>query len=264
MLEISKLFLCPLRAIQGIEGMNFGGAEKLEKLPVVKWVLPAQCSQLQSISLLARLIFLDAFAGERLRVSFSMRFAALKEDQLTFTDPYDMGLSQKVEDMPIARSPVKEGPPIEARHWTEQRAPREEFLHFWLKEAPQRCHGRPNGADSAAAVDDQVEEEAIALILGAGELDPAMALDGFCSFVANLALAARVHQAPRLYGDVLFHTDSSRTPIAATPAVARQAASGEDRVEARPRPRPRRSSLGRIWKRWRGAKELALVLSTVA
>ena len=61
--------------------------------------------------------------------------------------------------------------------------------------------------------------------------------------------------AARLYGDVLFHTDSSRTPIAATPAVARQAASGEDRVEARPRPRPRRSSLGRIWKRWRGAKE---------
>lgn len=41
--------------------------------------------------------------------------------------------------------------------------------------------------------------------------------------------------AARLYGDVLFHTDSSRTPIVATPAVARQAASGDSRVEARPR-----------------------------
>lgn len=49
MLEISKLFLCPLRAIQGIEGMNFGGAEKLEKLPVVKWATNPEgtcsCSQ---------------------------------------------------------------------------------------------------------------------------------------------------------------------------------------------------------------------------
>lgn len=55
-----------------------------------------------SICATARLIFLDAFAGERLRVSFSMRFAALKEDQLTFTDPYDMGLSSNTHSFFIA------------------------------------------------------------------------------------------------------------------------------------------------------------------
>eukprot|EP00913_Durusdinium_trenchii_P013980 g13127.t1 len=274
---------------EGIEGMNFGGAEKLEKLPVVKWVralqtvlqelhrraqeatflpsceaafivvLPAQCSQLQSISLLARL-----GGGAALLQPDRNAAEALPCSRLIFLDAF---AGQKVEDAPIARSPVKEGPPSEVNG-------HKPATHADAR-AADAGEGRPNGATV-------VEEEAIALILGVMQLlredggrrrlasafsgeggreiwkrclaldtycdgllshwqppwiedgsfdelemslerrlaaekrqllgsldlefclrstedaqvfDWAMALDGFCSFVANLALAARVHQA---------------------------------------------------------------------
>ncbi|CAK9023735.1 unnamed protein product [Durusdinium trenchii] len=274
---------------EGIEGMNFGGAEKLEKLPVVKWVralqtalqelhrraqeaeflpsceaafivvLPAQCSQLQSISLLARL-----GGGAALLQPDRNAAEALPCSRLIFLDAF---AGQKVEDAPIARSPVKEGPPSEVNG-------HKPATHADAR-AADAGEGRPNGATVVPTGPTrrlpstikflhleilQVEEEAIALILGVMQLlreeeiwkrclaldtycdgllshwqppwiedgsfdelemslerlrstedaqvfDWAMALDGFCSFVANLALAARVHQA----------------------------ASGDSRVEARPR-----------------------------
>ncbi|CAK9110010.1 unnamed protein product [Durusdinium trenchii] len=262
---------------EGIEGMNFGGAEKLEKLPVVKWVralqtvlqelhrraqeaeflpsceaafivvLPAQCSQLQSISLLARL-----GGGAALLQPDRNAAEALPCSRLIFLDAF---AGQKVEDAPIARSPVKEGPPSEVNG-------HKPATHADAR-AADAGEGRPNGATVVPTGPTrrlpstikflhleilQVEEEAIALILGVMQLlreeeiwkrclaldtycdgllshwqppwiedgsfdelemslerlrstedaqvfDWAMALDGFCSFVANLALAARVHQA---------------------------------------------------------------------
>ena len=41
----------------------------------------------------------------------------------------------------------------------------------------------------------------------------AMALDGFCSFVANLALAARVHQAPRWLDDARLGVDDAGSAV---------------------------------------------------
>ncbi|CAK9034694.1 Uncharacterized protein SCF082_LOCUS20966 [Durusdinium trenchii] len=318
---------------EGIEGMNFGGAEKLEKLPVVKWVralqtalqelhrraqeaeflpsceaafivvLPAQCSQLQSISLLARL-----GGGAALLQPDRNAAEALPCSRLIFLDAF---AGQKVEDAPIARSPVKEGPPSEVNG-------HKPATHADAR-AADAGEGRPNGATVVPTGPTrrlpstikflhleilQVEEEAIALILGVMQLlreeeiwkrclaldtycdgllshwqppwiedgsfdelemslerlrstedaqvfDWAMALDGFCSFVANLALAARVHQAAS--GDSRVESEEATPCRAAYPGsfkhrcLAQSDSNRRDRLWSRME-RPKRG--GPNWWSW--------------